>query len=425
MKGALSLNRMVLAGVGLAFLLLNLCTWYYSDDYAYAFRLLADGTMDFSHRVCGVVDVLVSQYHHYMLVHGRAIATGLNQWFLSLDNRGVFAVCNAAVFMGYVYLAQRLSGRRGWGYTLLITALLFVCTRQFGDVFLWQSACVNYLWGGFFNLLFLLLLSCKKSRSFLWLLPLGLLAVVVGWMQECFSVGMSAALLILGVWRCIRKAPVDVMGTTMIVGYVTGSLLLILAPGTLLRMSRNEIDVHCLSTHFLANALYVLTGLRIFWLYLLVTVFRVTRHQTTWHQLFLTDQLLWCAMLGGIVFLMFLGPVAEPRAFFGVETMALVLLLRQLPSMPVGASVVALCTFIAIYIPVAYVSWRNHTVTQAFFRELSQSPDGVVYFHVPHYSSFERHYLGSRLVFDEHSELFFRESAFYNKPQIKVIDNER
>lgn len=403
--------------IGTAFLLLNLFTWLYCDDYTYAFCLTEQG-VDFSRPIAGLVDVVVSQYHHYIHSHGRIIEIGLDQWFLGMRCKPVFDVCNTLVFMGYIWLLLKVSDRQHWVYTWFVFLILVVAVRAFGEVFLWMTGCLNYLWAGFFNLAFLMMYASKKQFH---PIILCLLALVAGWWQECFSIGISGALLLTIVYRKYYRHDMDRQQLLMAGAYIVGTLLIIASPGNMGRCDDEGLFSNYFVENYWRNVLYVLLGLRVFWIFVVTAVVQKLRHRIGWRQVGKDNHFLLIAIGVEMLFLIVLGPIAQPRAFFGVETLSLVLLLRLLPAIekkPVPLLMVLLS--LGTYLPVLQLTWKNHQNTQDFLALVSLS-DGTVFYDLPHYSHTERHYLGSFLVTDHRSRLFQQEAAYYGKQRLMVL----
>lgn len=414
-------NGAVLLVMGLAMLLLNLCTFVYSDDYPYAFYLHTDGLIDRARPIGGIVDILQSQYHHYFLANGRLFANGLVQWFMFLDNRFVFGICNTFIFIGYVLFLQKVSERRGRNYSLLIMTLLLVLLRAFGETQLWMSGALNYLWAGFMNLVFLYCMRCCKDSSWLktygLLLPLSLLA---GWWQEVFSVSIGMALLTRILYRWYRGQKWERIPLMMSVAYLVGTLLLVLAPGTIDRMGRDGMDTGYMLSHLGKNILYVLMALRITWFALVIAVVRHFRKQQSLGEFYRQNRFLLVAIMTGILFLMLLGRVAQPRAFFGVETLAILLVLRQLSPWPKAISTLLALVSLGVYVFVLQISWKNYQTMQAFRKEVMK-PGENIFFDLPHYSAAQAHYLGSLLELNHHSGCFPLEASYYHKPMLRVL----
>ena len=426
-----TISWIFLATTGIAMLLLNMCTFNYSDDYPYAFCLLDNGIIDISRRLTGLSEILHSQYNHYFYANGRVMANGLVQLFMSFDNRTVFSVCNTLVFVGYITLLQTISDRRHWFYGLLTVVLLFALLRSFGDTLLWMSGALNHLWGGAINLLFLYLLQRHiderhPARALILLAPLAFLA---GWWQESFSVCIATTLCIFYVYNWRKGHRWSVTPTLMTVCYITGALLLVCSPGTFLRMERDAVGSGISLRHAGTNICYVLLGLRFFWVAVIIALIRQLRHSTPLSDFMRANRFLLTVIAIGIAFLFLLGRAADRRAFFAVETLSLIIVLRQLPLgsslrlLPGQRKLVALLLVtvaILAYAPILNISWKNRKVMQQFESAVSTTGE-TVFFDIPHYSHAERHYLGSRLEFNHHSVFFPVEAAYYSKRIIRVL----
>lgn len=421
-KQKLSVDCLVLSLVGVAFLLLNLFTFTYCDDYPYAFFLNANGVIEPSHRINSISDILLSQYHHYFYANGRILDNGLVQWFMSLGNKHIFDVCNTLVFMGYVYFLQKVTDRQGWKVTFLIIVLLLGLMRAFGDVFLWLSGSLNALWGGLLNLVFLYELGVASHKALslktAWILiPLSLAA---GWWQEGFSIGITAALLISICYGWWHKKPWAAVPLMMAAAYIVGTLLLVLSPGTLDRMARDGADGGYLLSHLGENIAYVLRGMRLFWLAILIVMIQHFRHKQNMRNMLRTNGFLLLALGVGMLFLMLLGPVADPRSFFGIETLSLVIILRTIPDIGKSLGIALAVIALIIYLPIVHMSWKNHQTMQAFLQEVRTSGENV-FFDLPRYSPTQVHYLGSLLELNHHSFIFKLEAAFYGKECMRVL----
>lgn len=420
-KQKLSVDCLVLSLVGVAFLLLNLFTFTYCDDYPYAFFLNADGVIEPSHRINSISDILLSQYHHYFYANGRILDNGLVQWFMSLNNKHIFDVCNTLVFMGYIFFLQKVSNRQDRKSTILTVALLLGLMRAFGELFLWMSGCLNYLWGGLFNLTFLYELrrhyNDKNITTGWWLILLSLLA---GWWQEGFSIGITVALCIsIGYeWWC--KRPWAAVPLMMAAAYIAGTLLLVLSPGTLDRMARDGADGSYMLSHLGENIVYVLRGMRLFWVAIIIVIIQHFQHKQPFRTFLDNNSFLLIAIVTSILFLMMLGRVAAPRSFFGIETLSLIIVLRLFPSVHKTRNIVLAVIVTIAYLPIVHMSWKNHQTMQVFLQEVRTSGENV-FFDLPRYSPTQVHYLGSLLELNHHSFIFKLEAAFYGKECMRVL----
>ena len=133
-------------------LLCNHWTDLIADDYRYCFSY-ADDT-----RIESVAQIFPSMAAHRQTMNGRVAPHFLVQLFLMLP-KGVFDVVNALFFALLVWLLHELAVGKGLPNPVLACVLFFAFWAfqpDFGQVFLWLTGSVNYLWCGVFSLVWLL-----------------------------------------------------------------------------------------------------------------------------------------------------------------------------------------------------------------------------------------------------------------------------
>ena len=133
-------------------LLCNHWTDLIADDYRYCFSY-ADDT-----RIESVAQIFPSMAAHRQTMNGRVVPHFLVQLFLMLP-KGVFDVVDALFFALLVWLLHELAVGKGLTNPVLACVLFFAFWAfqpDFGQVFLWLTGSVNYLWCGVFSLLWLL-----------------------------------------------------------------------------------------------------------------------------------------------------------------------------------------------------------------------------------------------------------------------------
>ena len=133
-------------------LLCNHWTDLIADDYRYCFSY-ADDT-----RIESAAQIFPSMQAHRQSMNGRVVPHFLVQLFLMLP-KGIFDVINALFFVGLIWLLHELAVGKGPANPVLACALFFAFWAfqpDFGQVFLWLTGSVNYLWCGVFSLLWLL-----------------------------------------------------------------------------------------------------------------------------------------------------------------------------------------------------------------------------------------------------------------------------
>ena len=137
------------------FALMFLCnhmTDLIADDYRYCFSY-ADDT-----RIESVSQIFPSMAAHRQTMNGRVVPHFLVQLFLTLP-KTVFDVVNALFFAALVLLLYRLAVWQGPSNPVLAGMLFFslwAFQPDFGQVFLWLTGSVNYLWCAVFCLVWLL-----------------------------------------------------------------------------------------------------------------------------------------------------------------------------------------------------------------------------------------------------------------------------
>ena len=417
----LNIHRTTLLLIGLSLLILNLLTWLYADDYTYGFLFCQQGGIDLSYPI-QFSNLLESQYNHYFIKNGRTVVHLLDQFFLCFHDKHVFDVCNAIVTTGYIYMLQVVAHRKGWIPTVVIAFLTLVLWRSFGQVFLWQSGSLNYVWSGLCNLL-LITVFVRRRTSDHWPTALLLLpvSVIVGWMHESLSVGIIALMAGLLLSDRRHQRGIHLAGAFMLVGYMVGTLLILCSPGTLIRAAASGTDLHYMLTHLPFGLLNIFMNLRLFWLLVIVMAVMHWRRHVAITGFLHDNRFLLLAIAAEALFLLPLGRVVEPRALFGMEMFSMILLLRLLPVTNIHLGRVAAVGYILLYLPVLNIVWQNHRDSQAFHEEMSRS-DEAVFFDVPYYHGMSRHYVGSRIDLDHHRTAFNKEyAAYYGKQGILVL----
>lgn len=402
---------LALVAIGAAFGVLSWLTWYYSDNYPMAFCFQMDG-VNLQRPVRGIADVVQSQYFHYLTQHGRIVTEGLVQYLISFRERHLFDIFNTLMFVSFVYLILLHARQRCWSAAVIVTALLLALMRAFGEVFLWLSGSVNYLWVGCLTLAILHvfqqhLTASQQEKGWLYAVP----AFLVGSMQEAFSIGVSAAFVVILAIQWRKHQRPSTTALAIAIGYMLGMLFCVCSPGNWQRAQDNVFNGHYNIGY---SVLHVLLGLRIFWLLVVVVVVQLLNGRLKIRHLLHGNVLMLSAIIFQLLFLMLIGRGAEARGLFAVELFSLIVLLRLMDVRARTTTFAALAVSLLIYLPVLHATWCNHRATQAFLHELEGS-EGLVFFDAPDYADWQWHYLGSKLIIDHRCHLFHAEAAFYGK----------
>lgn len=137
------------------FLVLFVCNHFtdlVADDYRYCFSYADDS------RIESIAQIFPSMAAHRQTMNGRVVPHFLVQLFLMLP-KGIFDVLNALFFAALVWLLHRMAVGHALPKPLLavmIFGALWIFQPDFGQVFLWLTGSINYLWCAVFCLLWLL-----------------------------------------------------------------------------------------------------------------------------------------------------------------------------------------------------------------------------------------------------------------------------
>lgn len=242
----------LVAAVFAGMLVLNFWTPYVADDYSY---LLHFGTKE---PIRSLKDVAQSMYIHSLKMNGRVVSHSLAQIF-SMAPKGVFNVCNAAVYAGLMYVMYRIAnfGQRRNALLLGMIAMGFFCVLPvFGQVCLWYVGAVNYLWALWgllvFTLPYLMRFLGKPDVLTGWKFPVYCLGCVLfGMYSEITSfVGIYLAFALLAVpavlWKKPLKSKLWLSWALACVGY----LLLLSIPAERNAKQAGGLDLALLASNF-------------------------------------------------------------------------------------------------------------------------------------------------------------------------------
>ena len=162
------LTKMQLISFLLLFLtafLFNYWTPYAADDYSYMYNL-GNGE-----RITSVFQIFPSLAVHYMQYgNGRIVSHFFVMLFLTAP-KIIFDVLNAFLFVFFIAFVLRITASKKSFSVLLFFAvptLFWLYMPAYGQVFLWLTGCINYMWSYLFALLFLnIYISLLRGKSLL------------------------------------------------------------------------------------------------------------------------------------------------------------------------------------------------------------------------------------------------------------------
>lgn len=299
----------------LSFFLLDLQGVSTGDDLGYAFTdtklHAADGE-----KVTGLADIFITQANHYQTTNGRFIIHSLTQLFASLAPRWVFSLFNAAVFVLLWWLSCKLilppksaSGRRkyyGMGEGLFMLILLWLSVPRPGVTMLSLEAfAINYLWTAVATVAFMIWWrkaeegdNRHRHIGIFRLAGMAFVAMIIGSLQESFSIPVCAGMSIIGLTIKFRFGARRI---ALASGYLIGALIEIAAPGNWARVAGSGGLFHSASGMLLELAFSSVTLLA---LLIIVGIFISPRAIAKWcgNHLMLLMVVCVAVLLGGATF---------------------------------------------------------------------------------------------------------------------------
>ena len=223
----------------------------YADDWVYSLFYEVN-----PHRpLNGVLDLIVSQYNHYMLWGGRSVAHTIAQ-FLLLFDPVIQDVFNTIAFLFFVILMYKLSNvfhRKKTNGVLLffLVCMLWIFTdSMLFSAAIWITGAANYLWTSlilllfiypFFKFLFSETNTFNKGKLFSF--SFIILAFLSGWTNEnsIFAVFFFLVCFFFLCKKMSRKIPALVIYSTF--AFIIGVFVMFLAPGNYKRLSGASDEV--------------------------------------------------------------------------------------------------------------------------------------------------------------------------------------
>ena len=252
-KNQKSLFLIIIVLTFLAIYLLNLMYPIMGEDWDYSFFWDNEGNK--IRRIDSFSDILVTQYHHYIIWGGRVLTHGLVQVLLFMGEQW-HDVLNSVAFILFVYFVYKIVNNRNSisiQILLLVIFGLWLCLPDFASNTLWISYSGNYLWGSLIIVAFIYplysyyrKLSCKETpvKSILMFLA----GVIAGWTNENISIALICFIVMLIFLLKYQKESIPKFLFFGLAGACIGCLILLLAPGNYLRLDESSLSSSSLGT---------------------------------------------------------------------------------------------------------------------------------------------------------------------------------
>lgn len=367
--------------VFLAYYVLVCQNLYICDDFRYAF---VQGTDE---PVRGMGDAIRSQKHAYIYENGRFLVHVLVQCFSGIWGMGAMRLANAVFFTVLVFGIAHLVRYRLPHLTgvlpVVLVGLLFLMPCPGVALMGNMAMSVNYLWTASLNIVLIALLFHLQGRRGGMASHLAVLffAVLVGHLQESFSIGIAVALLL---HLLVNKPSRQGYALWLVAGYWIGCASVCLAPGNFLRLDMVQGDSSlvyritqgCASVVVYTRLFPIMCGL------LLLTL--VCRRKEG--LAFIRDNQIWVtAPIVNVMFIAFVAFTGRHQATC-VELCSLIVLLRWLygfilsrfPRMNAAIACLAVLVLLASYVPIYQVRAQVAEAYGALWKSAGVYGKGIV-----------------------------------------------
>lgn len=233
--------------IGIAFYILNSGVPFRNDDYMYMFAFLT--TCDYSlptpidiHRpITNISEIFSSQYNHYMIMNGRCPVHFLVQLFCGILGKDIFNVLTSLIYIFTIYYFCKLIFKTqiSWLHILTINSILMLIFPV-GYLYAHGIAfAINYLWSMAICLFCLnIFIEAKEKdkvtfRSIIY----AIICLIGGWSHESFSIPIAGMMFVFSIVMWKKSS---IQQKIMTICFCIGTLLIIIAPGTLLRFSHTH-----------------------------------------------------------------------------------------------------------------------------------------------------------------------------------------
>lgn len=232
----------------IGFYLLNRFSLFIWDDYYYSFIAGMSGGINGEYiPVDSFADAIKSNVYDYMHWNGRFIIHTITTYFCGVLGVDIFRITNSIIFVLLIVgLIKIIRSEFGYNKTdkYIILFLLFVCMPTPGHIFLGHIAFVtNYLWTScaitYFIILYNKINKNESSYNTKVNVLLFITGIIVGSLQESFTIGISGALFI---YYCFHIKEFKGSIAWLVIGFWIGTCIVTFAPGNFARLTEHNTN---------------------------------------------------------------------------------------------------------------------------------------------------------------------------------------
>lgn len=224
--------------------ILNILTPLSADDFGYLYVHAEDV------RVTSLSDVIHSQINHYYLWGGRSVVHFIAQSLLLLPSV-IIDLLNSLIYLGYIFLMYfHIVGRGKHSVSIfvIINLAVWFVMPAYGDTILWTTGSANYLWGT--TIILILLLPFRlysgsrisnRYKKLFQCVGLFIFGILAGWTNENTAAGMLIIVILFIFYYRSNNWGIPLWSIFGLLGGIAGYLIMILAPGNIIRAGDAEI----------------------------------------------------------------------------------------------------------------------------------------------------------------------------------------
>lgn len=326
-------------------------------------------------------DAVKSQQAAYLDYNGRFIIHTLSQWFNGTKSTGFVALFNSvfwAILLACFSLLSFGRERLRVSHLVIAFAVLWLTipnalVMMIGSI----TAAADYLWTSAVSLLILLLFGkiCHKEEpiSLPATIALAVLALIAGALQESFSIGISAALVIYGL---VNRKRLSRAAWIMIIFYVLGTMIITFAPAN---FKRSDLLGHYIRWYVFTDLLRV----PVVSLTLLLTIITLFIRPGVVIDVLKRNTIILIAILVNLAFAVLIA-YTGPWQLTCISLLCAILLLQMGSQLITGRKTLAVIACVAACATAAVYSaqlWQRHemkNIEQAMYQEALTGQDGLI-----------------------------------------------
>ena len=326
-------------------------------------------------------DAVKSQQAAYLDYNGRFIIHTLSQWFNGTKSTGFVALFNSmfwAILLACFALLSFGRERLRVSHLVIAFAVLWLTMPNASIMMIGSiTAAADYLWTSAVSLLILLLFGkiCHKEEpiSLPATIALAVLALIAGALQESFSIGISAALVIYGL---VNRKRLSRAAWIMIIFYVLGTMFITFAPAN---FKRSDLLGHYIRWYVFTDLLRV----PVVSLTLLLTIITMFIRPGVVIDVLKRNTIILIAILVNLAFAVLIA-YTGPWQLTCISLLCAILLLQMGSQLITGRKTLAVIACVAACATAAVYSaqlWQRHemkNIEQAMYQEALSGQDGLI-----------------------------------------------